>query len=75
MAVNAREAEARLSRLLERARQGEESVIAKAGEPIAWLVPVSARTAPRQPGSARGLGRVREDLDEPRSDDFTRHLE
>lgn len=38
--VNIHEAKTHLSRLLERVRQGETIVIAKAGEPVAELGPV-----------------------------------
>lgn len=55
--INVHAAKTQLSRLLERVAQGEELVIAKAGRPVARLVPVEPPTAPRQPGSARGLGR------------------
>lgn len=39
--VNILEAKTHLSRLLERVRSGERIVIAKAGKPVAELVPVS----------------------------------
>jgi prevent-host-death family protein len=51
--VNIHEAKARLSELLDRAVAGEEIVIARAGRPVARLVPVKAR-ARRSPGLAKG---------------------
>jgi prevent-host-death family protein len=51
--VNIHEAKTNLSKLLDRMLVGEEIVIAKAGKPIARLVPVEARL-PRVPGIARG---------------------
>lgn len=51
--VNVHEAKTQLSRLLEEARAGKEVVIAKAGRPIARLVPI-ADFLPRQPGIAKG---------------------
>jgi len=39
--VNIHEAKTHLSRLLEDVRRGERVIIAKAGEPVAELVPVS----------------------------------
>ena len=39
--VNVHEAKTHLSRLLDRVSQGEEIVIARAGKPVAQLVPVS----------------------------------
>lgn len=51
--VNVHEAKTQLSRLLKEARAGKEVVIAKAGRPIARLVPI-ADEEPRQPGIAKG---------------------
>lgn len=53
--VNTHEAKTHLSRLLEEVIKGREVVIAKAGKPVARLVPF--RKPPRvrrQPGLARG---------------------
>jgi prevent-host-death family protein len=41
--VNIHEAKANLSRLLDRVETGEEFVIARAGRPVARLVPVESR--------------------------------
>jgi prevent-host-death family protein len=41
--VNIHEAKTHLSRLLERVAKGEEVVIAKAGKPVARLIPFSPR--------------------------------
>jgi prevent-host-death family protein len=51
--VNIAEAKAKLSALLDRALAGEEIVIARAGKPLARLVPVEERQ-PRQKGAWRG---------------------
>ncbi len=59
-----------LAELLERVVQGEEVFIAKDGRPVARLVPIEPRAEPRRPGSARGLGRVRDNFDAPMPDDF-----
>ena len=48
--VNIHEAKTHLSQLLERVRNGEEIVIAKAGKPIARLTAISERPARRVPG-------------------------
>ena len=63
--VNIHEAKTHLSRLVERVEAGEEIVIARAGRPIARLVPYRARTKPRTPGSWRGQGWIAEDFDAP----------
>ena len=51
--VSVREAKTHLSRLLDRVVAGEEVEIARAGKPIARLVPAREIT-PRRPGLARG---------------------
>jgi len=51
--VNVRDAKTNFSRLLERAHDGEEIVLAKAGKPYAKLVPLEERKE-RKPGLAKG---------------------
>jgi prevent-host-death family protein len=63
--VNIHEAKTHLSRLVERVEAGEEIVIARAGRPIARLVPYRARTKPRAPGLWRGQGWIADDFDAP----------
>jgi len=49
--VNVHEAKTHLSRLIERVEHGERIVLARAGRPIAVLVPIDTHpTAQRQPG-------------------------
>jgi prevent-host-death family protein len=62
--VNVHEAKTHLSRLLDRAAKGEEIVIAKAGRPVAKLVPYRAAVAPRQPGAWKGKVWIAPDFDE-----------
>ena len=52
--VNVHEAKTHLSRLLERVEAGEEVVIARAGRPIARLVPYRRLAEPRPLGIWRG---------------------
>jgi prevent-host-death family protein len=61
--VNIYEAKTHLSRLLDRVGRGEEIVIAKAGHPVARLVPLATRSAPRTPGGWRGRVRISADFD------------
>ncbi|MEO8570075.1 MAG: type II toxin-antitoxin system Phd/YefM family antitoxin [Chloroflexota bacterium] len=61
--VNIHEAKTHLSRLVERVEAGEEVVIARAGRPVARLVPFTARTQPRIPGLWRGRVRLASDFD------------
>lgn len=63
--VNVHEAKTHLSRLLDRVSEGEEIVIAKAGKPVARLVPAGERLERRVPGSASGRTVVGEDFDAP----------
>ena len=62
--VNVHEAKTHLSRLLEAVEAGEDVVIARAGKPIARLVPVGVRTEPRTPGSWRGRVVIADDFDD-----------
>lgn len=68
--VNLYEAKTQLSRLVDRAAAGEEIVIAKAGRPLARLVPMAVRTAPRRLGLLAGAVRVGPDFDAPLPDDL-----
>ena len=61
--VNIHEAKTHLSRLVERVEAGEEVVIARAGRPVARLVPYRVRRSPRQPGLWRGMVRMGPDFD------------
>ncbi len=61
--TNIHQAKTHLSRLVERAAQGEEIIIAKAGKPMAKLVPYSTSTGPRQPGYWRGRVTIGDDFD------------
>jgi prevent-host-death family protein len=68
--VNIHEAKTHFSKLVDRVLQGEEVVIAKAGRPVARLVPLPPRVPRRTPGSARGLIEIGPDFDEPLPDDI-----
>ncbi|MEA2547862.1 MAG: hypothetical protein QOE42_460 [Chloroflexota bacterium] len=63
--VNVHVAKTHLSRLLERVEAGEELVIARAGRPIARLVPFQPRREPRKPGLLRGQIWLADDWDSP----------
>lgn len=54
MEVNIHEAKTHFSRLLERVALGEEVIIAKAGTPVAKLVPLKKTQVKRVFGSAKG---------------------
>ena len=61
--VNVHQAKTELSRLLEAVEAGEDVIIARAGVPVARLVPV--RTDERSPGRLVGVVRIGEDFDAP----------
>ena len=52
--VNLHEAKTHFSKLIERVRQGEEIIFAKAGKPVAKLLPIAQGAQVRTPGRARG---------------------
>ncbi len=63
--VNVHEAKTHLSKLLERVMQGEEIIIARAGKPVARLLPFRCAAAQRKPGNDAGQVVIRDDFDEP----------
>ncbi len=63
--VNIHEAKTHFSRLVERAEQGEEITIARAGKPVAMLGPTPTATKPpRQFGRLKGSIWIADDFDE-----------
>ena len=71
--VNIHEAKTHFSKLLERVALGEEIIIARAGEPIARLSPLTQKRA-RVPGGAEGLD-VPESFFDPLPDDILKAFE
>lgn len=74
-AVNVHEAKTRFSKLLKRVQLGEEIVIARAGHPVARLVPFARPPLARQPGSARGRVVISADFDAPLPRDIQKAFE
>lgn len=70
--VNLYEAKTNLSQLVERAARGEEIVIAKAGRPLARLVPLAKRTSPRPLGLLANEVELGLDFDDPLPDSMQR---
>ncbi len=73
--INIQEAKTHLSRWVERVAAGEELVIAKAGRPMAKLIPYEAPLKRRKLGALRGqLGETRDpwsaDLDRKIAQEF-----
>jgi prevent-host-death family protein len=73
--VNLYEAKTKLSQLVERAAAGEEIIIAKAGRPLARLVPLAKRTTPRPLGLLAGKVQIGSDFDDPLPDEILRAFE
>ena len=65
MEVNIHEAKTHLSRLLERVAIGEEVIIAKAGKPVARLVPIESSRPRFRLRSAKGQFVVPDDFNDP----------
>jgi prevent-host-death family protein len=61
--ANLQQAKAQLSRLVERALEGEEVIIARAGTPVVRLVPIRQDDSPRQGGQWKGKVRIAPDFD------------
>jgi prevent-host-death family protein len=73
--VNVHAAKSRSSRLLDAASAGEEVIIAKAGKPVAGLVPIEAKQERRRLGTLAGKFRVPDDSDDPLPDDVLADFE
>ncbi len=67
--VNMHEAKTHLSRFVEQAAAGEEIIIAKAGKPVAKLVPLGTASARRTLGMFKGKLNVPDDFDSPLPDE------
>ena len=68
--INIHQAKTQLSRLIERVSAGEEIIIARAGKPVARLVPLEPTRKPRVPGLLKGKIWISKDFDAPLPDDL-----
>ncbi len=69
--VNIHEAKTQLSKLIEIVEAGTEVVIARAGKPVAKLVPIQPPAKPvRKPGALKGRIRISDDFDKPLPQDI-----
>ncbi len=62
--VNVYEAKTRLSQLLDLAASGEEVIIARAGRPMAKLIPYQIQHKSRKAGCWKGKVKIAKDFDE-----------
>ena len=74
MEINIHEAKTHFSKLLQRVAGGEEITIARAGVPVARLVPVEGKGKVRPLGFARGEVWVADDFDAPLPDDLLKEF-
>lgn len=72
---NMHEAKTQLSRLAERAAEGEEIVIARNGRPLARLVRFEEERKPRRLGLWKNEVWIDERFDEPLPPEIQRHFE
>lgn len=72
--INIRDVKTHFSKLVDSILDGEEIIIAKAGKPVAKLVPISPKKPMRHFGILKGKIKIAEDFDAPFSnnilDDF-----
>jgi prevent-host-death family protein len=73
--INVHEAKTHFSRFLDRVGNGEEIIIAKAGRPIARLVPVKEKSKVRVAGSAKGKIQMSLDFDAPLPESIMKEFE
>jgi prevent-host-death family protein len=66
--VNVHEAKSQLSKLLEEVEKGERVVIARAGEPVAMMIPYKVAVRRRRLGLFEGQAKMSADFDELPSD-------
>ena len=66
--INIHDAKTQFSRLVDRAAAGEEIVIAKAGKPVAKLVPLDATSRVRKRGLLKGQIKIKESFYAPLPD-------
>ncbi|HOW54112.1 MAG TPA: type II toxin-antitoxin system Phd/YefM family antitoxin [Syntrophorhabdaceae bacterium] len=75
MKVNVHDAKTRLSELLSRVESGEEIIIARAGRPVARLVPVREKARERIAGTAKGKVKIGKDFEKPLPESILREYE
>jgi prevent-host-death family protein len=63
--VNIHEAKTHLSRLVERVEAGEEITLARAGRPVARIVPYNGLREPRKPGFWKDRVVIHPNFDDP----------
>jgi len=65
---NIADAKARFSEIVQKALSGEEVIIARDNKPLLQIVPLTAPSRRRKPGSAKGQVSIAPDFDETPED-------
>lgn len=73
--MNIHEAKTHFSKLIEIVGRGEEVIIARAGKPVASLVPIPSTTPVRRAGALKGKIKIADDFDEPLPDQIAASFE
>ncbi|MGH7256514.1 MAG: type II toxin-antitoxin system Phd/YefM family antitoxin [Nitrospirales bacterium] len=73
--VNIHQAKTQLSRLLDDVVKGKTVVIAKAGKPVAKLIPLEEKKPSRKPGFLKGKLQIATDFDAPLPPDLQEAFE
>ena len=73
--VNIHEAKTHLSRLVDEVAEGGEVIIARAGKPVARLVPLVPSVEPKVFGLLKGRLHVPDDFDAPLPEEVLNSLE
>ena len=73
--VNVHEAKTHLSKLLNRVQAGEEITIARAGKPVAKLVPIKEPATRRRPGTLKDRIWISPDFDDPLPPELQQYFE
>ena len=73
--VNFHEAKTHLSRLLDDVGTGMEVIIAKAGKPVARLIPITVSVKQKRLGLLRGKIKIAGDFNAPLADDVLARFE
>ena len=72
--VDINDAKSKFSKLINQVIAGKEIIIAKAGKPVAKLVPFGKPLQDRKPGSAEGKITIAKDFDAPLPDDILKEF-
>ncbi|MBM4136017.1 MAG: type II toxin-antitoxin system Phd/YefM family antitoxin [Nitrospira sp.] len=73
--INIHDAKTHFSRILKRVENGEEIIIAKAGKPIARILPLEHKIKKRIPGTAKGRITISKEFFKPLPEDILKEFE